>query len=119
MNPHDDGIGIDQYIEWLADAGYPLERVADFGEFLRRFEQALSELPDRQRQNSVLQILQLLQQDTEALQAPEPTVGSYAPADRFQAAVRDAGIGDGGEIPHVTREIIVKYATDLQSLGLL
>lgn len=40
MNPHDDGIGIDTYIDWLIEAGYPIERVADFGEWLQRFETA-------------------------------------------------------------------------------
>ena len=38
MNPHDDGIGIDEYVDWLIDAGYPIERIGDFGEWLRRFE---------------------------------------------------------------------------------
>ena len=31
MNPHDDGIGIDEYVDWLIEAGYPIERVEDFG----------------------------------------------------------------------------------------
>jgi fatty acid CoA ligase FadD9 len=33
--------------------------------------------------------------------------------------VQDAKIGPDKDIPHVTREIIVKYITDLQLLGLL
>ncbi|MFV8306806.1 thioester reductase domain-containing protein [Mycolicibacterium peregrinum] len=78
MNPHDDGIGIDTYIDWLIEAGYPIERVADFGEWLQRFETGLKALPERQRQNSVLQMLTLLKQQGGALQAPEPTQGSFA-----------------------------------------
>lgn len=119
MNPHDDGIGIDTYIDWLIEAGYPIERIEDFGEWLQRFEAALQGLSDQQRQNSVLQMLTLLKQQAGELQPPVPTRGSFAPADRFQAAVRDANIGVEGEIPHVTREVIVKYVTDLQLLGLL
>ena len=57
MNPHDDGIGIDEYVDWLIEAGYPIERIDDFGEWLQRFEIGLRALPDRQRQNSVLQML--------------------------------------------------------------
>ena len=119
MNPHDDGIGIDTYIDWLIEAGYPIERVADFGEWLQRFETGLKALPERQRQNSVLQMLTLLKQQGGALQAPEPTQGSFAPADRFRAAVRRAKVGAANDIPHVTPEVIVKYVTDLQLLGML
>ena len=54
MNPHDDGIGFDEYVDWLIEAGYPIQRIDDFGEWLQRFEAALSALPDRQRQHSVL-----------------------------------------------------------------
>ena len=42
-----------------------------------------------------------------------------APTDRFRAAVQDAKIGPDKDIPHVTPEVIVKYVTDLQLLGLL
>ncbi|OCB48449.1 non-ribosomal peptide synthetase [Mycobacterium vulneris] len=119
MNPHDDGIGIDTYIDWLSEAGYPIERVADFGEWLQRFETGLRALPERQRQNSVLQMLTLLRQQTPDLRAPEPTQGSFAPADRFRAAVRRAKVGAANDIPRVTPEVIVKYVTDLQLLGML
>ncbi|WP_156746818.1 non-ribosomal peptide synthetase, partial [Mycobacterium sp. E2733] len=120
MNPHDDGIGPDEYVDWLIEAGYPIQRVGDFGEWLLRFETALRALPDRQRRHSVLQML-LLRNATQ-LQPPEPSRGSYAPTDRFRAAVREAKIGprkDIADIPHVTAPIIIKYATDLQLLGLL
>ena len=42
-----------------------------------------------------------------------------APTDRFRAAVQEAKIGPDKDIPHVSAPIIVKYATDLQVLGLL
>jgi thioester reductase-like protein len=61
----------------------------------------------------------MLLQDSKDPQPPEPTHGSYAPADRFQAAVRDAKIGTDNEIPHVSAPMIVRYVTDLQLLGLL
>jgi len=118
MNPHDDGIGIDQYVDWLIEAGHPVERIDDFGSWLQRFEAGLRALPDRQRQNSVLQMLMVLKQHGQ-LRAPEPTHGSYAPADRFQAAVRRAKIGPHQDIPHVSAPVILKYVTDLQLLGLL
>ena len=59
MNPHDDGIGPDEYVDWLIEAGYPIQRIDDFGQWVQRFETALGALPDRQRQHSVLQMLSL------------------------------------------------------------
>ncbi|MBI2697452.1 non-ribosomal peptide synthase/polyketide synthase, partial [Mycobacterium nebraskense] len=120
MNPHDDGIGIDQYVDWLIEAGYPIERIDDFGEWLRRFEAALRDLPEPQRQHSVLQLLQL--PSTQQIEPGEPGRGSLASTDRFRAAVQEAKLGpdsDDPDIPHVSAPVIVKYVTDLQLLGLL
>ena len=36
MNPHDDGIGLDEYVDWLIEAGYPMQRIEDFEEWLQR-----------------------------------------------------------------------------------
>ncbi len=113
MNPHDDGIGLDEYVDWLIESGYPIQRVDDYADWLRRFETAMRALPDRQRQYSLLPLLHNYQK-------PEkPIRGSMAPTDRFRAAVHEKKIGPDHDIPHVTREIIVKYATDLQLLGFL
>jgi fatty acid CoA ligase FadD9 len=113
MNPHDDGVGLDEFVDWLVDAGYPIDRVADYGEWLQRFEMSMRGLPDRQRQASLLPLLQSYAQPA------RPLLGSFATTDRFRAAVQDAKIGPDKDIPHITAEIIVKYITDLQLLRLL
>ncbi|OBH50145.1 carboxylic acid reductase [Mycobacterium mantenii] len=113
MNPYDDGIGLDEYIDWLVEAGYSIERIADYSEWLRRFEMSLRALPDRQRQYSLLPLLHNYQK-------PEkPINGSMAPTDVFRAAVQEAKIGPDKDIPHVSAPVIVKYITNLQLLGLL
>jgi len=117
MNPHDDGIGLDEYVDWLIEAGYPIQRIGDFGEWVQRFQTALRALPDRQRQHSLLWMLSL--HNSAGLQPAEPARGSFAPIDRFRAAVQDAKIGPDNDIPHVSAPIIIKYVTDLQLLGLL
>ena len=117
MNPHDDGIGLDEYVDWLIEAGYPIQRIGDFGEWVQRFETALRALPDRQREHSLLRVLLL--RNSNDLQPPEPIRGSFAPTDRFRAAVQEAKIGPDNDIPHVSAPIIIKYVTDLQLLGLL
>jgi fatty acid CoA ligase FadD9 len=113
MNPYDDGIGLDEYVDWLIDAGYPIQRIGDYSAWLQRFETSLRALPERQRQASLLPLLHNYQR-------PEkPVRGSLAPTDRFRSGVQDAKIGPDKDIPHVTPEIIVKYITSLQLLGLL
>ena len=113
MNPYDDGIGLDEYVDWLADAGYSIQRIGDYGTWLQRFESTLRSLPERQRQYSLLPLLHNYQQPS------KPINGSMAPTDRFRAAVQEAKIGPDKDIPHVSQAVIVKYITNLQLLGLL
>ncbi len=113
MNPYDDGIGMDTFVDWLIDAGYPIRRVDSYAEWLSRFETTLRALPERQRQASLLPLLH-------NYQTPDrPVNGAMAPTDRFRAAVQDAKIGPDKDIPHVSAPVIVKYITDLALLGLL
>ena len=113
MNPYDDGIGLDEYVDWLIDAGYSVQRVGDYGTWLQRFETTLRALPDRQRQYSLLPLLHNYQKPQ------TPINGSMAPTDRFPAAVQDAKVGPDKDMPHITPQIIAKYVSDLRLLGLL
>ena len=61
INPHDDSIGLDTYIDWLIDAGYPIHRVADYAQWYARMESALRNLPQQQRQHSLLPLIQSYQ----------------------------------------------------------
>ncbi len=112
-NPHDDGIGLDEYVDWLIDAGHPIQRIPDYHDWLHRFETAMRALPDRQRQHSALPLLHFYHQPA------QPLRGALAPAERFHAAVQEAKIGPDKDIPHITAPIIIRYITNLQQLGLL
>jgi fatty acid CoA ligase FadD9 len=113
MNPYDDGIGMDEFVDWLVDAGYSIRRVDSYGEWLQRFETTLRALPEKQRNASLLPLLH-------NYQSPEhPINGSIAPTERFRAAVQEAKIGPDKDIPHISAPVIVKYITDLELLGLL
>ncbi|MUL84343.1 MULTISPECIES: carboxylic acid reductase [unclassified Mycolicibacterium] len=113
MNPYDDGIGLDEFVDWLIEAGYPVHRIDDYATWLQRFDTALRALPDKQRQASLLPLLHNYQQPS------YPLLGAVAPTDRFRAAVQEAKIGPDKDIPHISAPIIVKYITNLQQLGLL
>ncbi|OSC37856.1 carboxylic acid reductase [Mycobacterium decipiens] len=113
MNPYDDGIGLDEFVDWLNDAGCSIQRIGDYGEWLHRFETSLRALPDRQRHSSLLPLLHNYRQPD------QPVCGSTAPTDRFRAAVQEAKIGPDKDIPHICAPIIAKYVSDLRLLGLL
>ena len=112
-NPHDDGISLDTFVDWLIDAGHKIQRIGDHHEWITRFETALKALPEKQRQQSVLPLLA-------AYREPErPLCGSPTPTEVFHTAVRSAKIGANKDIPHLSAALIDKYVTDLQHLGLL
>jgi len=113
MNPYDDGISMDTFVDWLVEAGYPIARVPGYGAWLERFETSLRALPEKQRAASLLPLLHNYQKPD------HPINGSLAPADHFRAAVQEAKIGPDKDIPHLTKPVIVKYVTDLELLGLL
>lgn len=116
MNPYDDGIGMDEFVDWLIDpevAGCAIQRVDDYADWLQRFETSLRALPEKQRNASLLPLLHNYQE-------PErPVRGSVAPTERFRAAVQEAKIGPDKDIPHITPQMIAKYISDLKLLGLL
>jgi fatty acid CoA ligase FadD9 len=116
MNPYDDGIGFDEFVDWLIDpavTGCSIQRIGDYGDWLQRFETALRALPEKQRNSSLLPLLHNYQKPQ------KPINGSMAPTDRFRAAVQDAKVGPDKDIPHISAPIIAKYVSDLQLLGLL
>ncbi|WP_206505530.1 carboxylic acid reductase [Streptomyces chrestomyceticus] len=113
VNPHEDGISLDTFVDWLTAAGHPLTRIHDYDEWLDRFETALRGLPDRQRQHSLLPLLH-------AFTKPEqPLPGSALPAQQFRAAVRAAALDGEADIPHLSQDLITKYVADLRAQHLL
>lgn len=113
LNPHDDGISLDEFVDWLIESGHPIQRIDDYQEWLSRFETALRALPERQRHASMLPLLH-------AYRRPgTPIRGSAIPAKGFTAAVQAANIGPDNDIPHLTPALIDKYVADLRLRALL
>ncbi|WP_432846305.1 carboxylic acid reductase [Amycolatopsis sp. CA-161197] len=113
LNSHEDGVSLDTYVDWLVAAGHRISRVEDYHTWFRRFETAIRALPEKQKQYSLLPLLHAY------AEPEEPVAGALIPADRFRAAVRRARVGTDADIPHVTAELIEKYASDLANLGLI
>ena len=113
VNPHDDGICLDQFVDWLIEAGHPIQRVGDYNTWLSRFEAAMRALPDKQRQHSELALLEAFRPPAQVLRGPA------LPAQTFRDGVRAAAIGPEHDIPHISASLIGKYIADLQQLHLL
>ncbi|WP_371622000.1 thioester reductase domain-containing protein [Streptomyces sp. NBC_01116] len=113
LNPHDDGVSLDTFVDWLIEAGHPIRRIDDHGAWITRFTAALRALPENHRRHSLLPLLGAYAEPGEG--AP----GSLLPAGRFHAAVREARVGPEQDIPRVSPDLIRKYVTDLRALGLL
>lgn len=112
INPHDDGISLDTFVDWLIESGHDIQRL-DYGEWLKRVEAVMRNLPEKQRQRSLLPLLK-------AYERPLPPAnGAAVRAPRLQAAVAAKPVAGHTEIPHITRELILKYVADLRALGLL
>lgn len=111
VNPHTDGISMDTFVDWMSDAGQKISRIADYADWFDRFTNALKALPEHQRQRTSLPLLHNLQKQERG----HPLV----PASRFQEGVRQRGLGQGGEIPHVSADLIAKYLRDLEVTSML
>lgn len=44
-------------MDWLIEAGHRIQRIKDYDEWVSRFETAMRGLPEKQRQESVLTVL--------------------------------------------------------------
>jgi fatty acid CoA ligase FadD9 len=113
MNPHDDGASLDVFVDWLIQAGNNIQRINDYNEWLSRLQTALTGLPEPQRQHSVLPLLHAFRKPS------KPIRGAAAPTDAFRAEVLAVRAGPDKDIPHISAELIGKYATDLRQLRLL
>lgn len=112
VNPHDDDISLDTFVDWLIGSGHRIQRI-DYDEWFTRVGTALRALPEPHRRNSLLPLLHGFRQPGEARR------GSAVPADEFRAAVRAAAVGSDHDIPHLSAALIRRYTDDLAALGLL
>lgn len=111
INYHfDDGVSLDNVVDWIASAGYAVERVRDHGDWLKQFGSKLRALTEAQRQHSSLAIIDMFKR-------PYPARSDEFGAKNFIAAIRDLPIGP--EVPHLTERYIHKYLDDMRLLGLL
>jgi fatty acid CoA ligase FadD9 len=108
-SPHEDGVSLDDFVDWLIDSGCGIQRIDRYDEWLSRFETAMHALPEEQQQESMLALLAPYRHHQ------RPGTVSHLPVERFRAASQAAGF----EIPHLSSALIAKYVADLRHLKLL
>jgi fatty acid CoA ligase FadD9 len=108
-SPHEHNISLDDFVDWIIEAGYPIERIDAYSEWVKRFETAMLALPPEKRQESVYAVL-------DAYRSPQlASTGSLLAVDRFAEAVAAAEL----DMDTLSPDLIHKYVRDLQHLGLL
>ncbi|TQM26283.1 carboxylic acid reductase [Nocardia bhagyanarayanae] len=113
LNPHDDGISLDTFVDWLVEAGHAIHRIADYDDWFSRFESALRALPENQRADTLLPLLHAFRRPA------RPVCGAALPAEKFRAGVRSLGLPGAPDIPHLSPALIEKYVSDLRQHRLL
>ena len=107
--PEHEGASLDDFVDWMIDAGCAIERIATYDEWLSRFETAMLSLPEEQRQESMMAILGPYRHVQMAMGS------SQLPAQRFRSGCAAAGLSVGP----VSAALIGKYVADLRHLGWL
>ena len=110
LNYLDDSVSLDRFVDWIASAGYSVNRIPDHQEWYERMEIKLKALPEEQRQLSALNVLMAYQQ---------PLYGgpSWVECHNFQTLVESL---DGlRTLPHLSESYIHKYLGDLSLLGMI
>jgi fatty acid CoA ligase FadD9 len=110
VNPHDDGISLDTFVDWIEAEGHAIERLADYANWRARFEQSLRSLPESLRAGTSLPVISMFD-------APTPVAAETDAAPDFVDAV--ARILGEGSLPHLDRALIRKYLSDIEHLGLV
>lgn len=113
LNPHDDGISMDTFIDWAIESGHSIQRVDNYDDWFNRFETALRGLPEKQRQQSSLPLIHQLKHPMPA------SAGTGVSALRFRADVQKFAVGKDKDIPQISAAFIRKYLEDLRHTGLL
>ncbi len=108
-NPGEQGAGLDEFVDWMIEAGCDIQRLDSYDEWFRHFRTAMHALSEEQQQQSLLALVSPYAHPQQA------QMGAQLPTARFAGAVR----ANGSDIPGLTSAMIAKYVADLRYIGML
>ena len=103
---HHDGISLDKFVDWIESAGHSIHRIANHQDWVTRIKDKLTTLPDRQRQQSMLDLLP-------AFSRPYPTNRITVGCENFKKLVHQ--LNDGKDVPSLSEVFIHKCLADIQA----
>ena len=106
-------MSLDTLMDWVQSAGYPVQRLDDYAQWLEAFGARLRALPPGERQRSSLAILH---------QWAQPISGweqERVDASQFSQQVRLRHPAGEADIPHLSERYLHKYLADLRALDVL
>ena len=114
MNPYDDGISMDTFVDWLVEAGYPIARVPGYARLAGAVRDvAAGAAREAARRRRCCRCCTTTRSpNTRSTGRSRRRTTSGRPCRRRRS-------GPDKDIPHLTAPVIVKYVTDLELLGLL
>ncbi|HEX3065917.1 MAG TPA: thioester reductase domain-containing protein, partial [Dongiaceae bacterium] len=114
VNPHGGG-SLDSIADWVASAGYPVQKMDDYGAWCRAFEGRLNALSRPQRQRSLLPLLHAWERPR-AARGPDHDTQSFR---RDMARISQAAKAPALETPQISEPFIHKCLKDMQILGMI
>ena len=112
VNSHNDGISLDTVVDWLSELGINIRKISEYADWHQQFERKLLALPKSLQQHTSLPLIHSLSEPAEVISGSK--ISSKRLQETFQAVSSDMVT-----VPHLSKTLIHKYLTDLQSLGLL
>ncbi len=114
VNSHGDG-NLDAIADWVASAGYPVQKMDDYGAWYRAFKGRLNGLSRSQRQRSLLPLLHGWERPR-AARGPDHDTQVFR---RDMARISPAVAAQALEPPHISEQFIHKCLKDMQILGMI
>jgi fatty acid CoA ligase FadD9 len=105
----DDGVSLDTFVEWVRQAGYPIEHIADYAAWLRTFRERLEALGPAEQQHSALA----------GLKAWERPSGGDVGFDNRLLRRRLRALGEAPDMPSIDDAAIERYLRNMVLAGLI
>ncbi len=107
QNYLEDTVSLDSFVDWIASAGYPIDRLDNYKDWHSRMETKLKALPEAQRKHSALDVLL-------AYSRPQAAKGYHVDSQQFKTLVED--LEELGGLSHLSEVYIHKYLGDIEGL---